>query len=138
MLRAEQFGIRPRHSTSLQSARLVERITRNFSERRLTGAVFLDVAKAFDTVWIEGLLYKLTVLNFPSYLVHIISSYHRGRTFEAFFLTVTSSLRGMRAGGCRCYNPSVFALLRVPLGTLVTGRLTKIRVFLFSPTTSVP
>ena len=98
MLRDEQFGFRPRHSTSLQLVRLVERITRNFGERRLTGAVFLDVAKAFDTVWIEGLLYKLTVLNFPSYLVHIISSYLLGRTFEASFLTATSSRRGMWAG----------------------------------------
>jgi hypothetical protein len=43
-------------------ARLVESITRNFGEKRLTGAVFLDVAKAFDTVCIEGLLYKLTTL----------------------------------------------------------------------------
>ena len=60
--------------------------------------MFLDVAKAFDTVWIEGLLYKLTILNFPSYLVHIISSYLQGRTFEASFLTATSSRRGMRAG----------------------------------------
>jgi hypothetical protein len=25
-------------------------------ERRLTGAVFLDVAKSFDTVWVKGLL----------------------------------------------------------------------------------
>ena len=41
----EQFGFRPRHSTSLQLARLVERITRNFGEKRVTGAVFLDVAK---------------------------------------------------------------------------------------------
>ena len=56
LLRDEQFGFRPRHSTSLHLARLVERITRNFGERRLTGAVFLDVAKAFDTFWIEGLL----------------------------------------------------------------------------------
>jgi hypothetical protein len=45
---------------------LVERITRNFGEKKLTGAVFLDVAKALDTVWIDGLLYKLTLLNFPS------------------------------------------------------------------------
>jgi hypothetical protein len=30
----------------LQLARLVERITRNFGEKRLTGAVLLDVAKA--------------------------------------------------------------------------------------------
>jgi hypothetical protein len=50
LLRDEQLEFRPRHSTSLQLARLVERITRNFGERRLTGAVFLDVAKAFDTL----------------------------------------------------------------------------------------
>ena len=65
LLREEQFGFRLRHSTSLQLACLVERITRNFGERRLTGAVFLVVDKAFDTVWIEGHLYRLTVLNFP-------------------------------------------------------------------------
>jgi len=72
LLRDEQFGLRPKHSTSLQLARLVERITRNFGEKRLTGAVFLDLAKAFDTVWIDGLLYKLTLLKFPSYLAHTI------------------------------------------------------------------
>ena len=74
LLRDERFGFRPKHSTSLQPARLVERITMNFGEKRLTGAVFLDVAKAFDTVWIDGLLYMLTPLNFPSYIVHTISS----------------------------------------------------------------
>jgi len=61
--------------------------TRNFGEKWLTGAVFLDVAKAFDTVWIDGLLYKLTLLNFPSYIVHTISSYLKDRTFEASFQT---------------------------------------------------
>jgi retron-type reverse transcriptase len=60
--------------------------------------VFLDVAKAFDTVWVDGLVYKLTVLNLPSYLVRIITSYLSGRTFEASFKTATSSRRGMRAG----------------------------------------
>jgi hypothetical protein len=62
LLRDEQFGFRPRQSTVLQLTRLVERVNRHFGERRLTGAVFLDVAKAFDTVWVEGLLYKLTIL----------------------------------------------------------------------------
>ena len=98
LMRDEQFGFRPRHSMSLQLARLVERITRNFGEKRLTGAVVLGVAKAFDTVWIDGLLYKLTLLNFPSYIVHSFSSYLWGRTFEASFHTATSSRRGMRAG----------------------------------------
>jgi hypothetical protein len=98
MMREEQCGFRPKHSMSLHLARLVERITRNFGEKRLTGVVFLDVAKAFDPVWIDGLLYKLSLLNFPSYIVHTISSYLRGRTFEASFRTATSSRQGMRAG----------------------------------------
>jgi hypothetical protein len=74
LLRDEQFGFRPRHSTTLQLARLVERVNRKFDERLLTGAVFLNVAKAFDTLWVKGLLYKLTLLNFPSYLVKTTSS----------------------------------------------------------------
>ena len=44
LMRDEQFGFRPRHSTWLQ---LAERITTNFGEKRLRGAVFLDVAKTF-------------------------------------------------------------------------------------------
>jgi hypothetical protein len=73
-------------------------VTRNFGEKRLTGTVFLDVAKIFNTVWVDGLLFKLTALNFPSYLVKIISSYLHNRTFEATFLTATSTPRCMRAG----------------------------------------
>jgi hypothetical protein len=67
--RDKQFGCGPRHSTFLQLAHL-ERITRNFGKKRLKGAVSLDMAKAFDTSWIDGLLYKLTLLNFLSYVVH--------------------------------------------------------------------
>jgi hypothetical protein len=56
LLRDEQFGFRPEHTTSLQLARLVERVTRNFGVKRLTGAIFLEVAKAFDTVSVDGLV----------------------------------------------------------------------------------
>ena len=108
----EQFGFRPRHSTSLQLVHLVERITWNFDKKRLTGVVFLDMAKAFDTVWIDGLLYKLTLLNCPSHIVHTISSYLRGRTLEASFQTATSSRRGMRAGMAQggMISPVLFSL----------------------------
>jgi hypothetical protein len=61
----------------LQLARLVERITRNFGEKRFACVGFLDVAKPFDTVSVDGLLYKLSFLNFPSYIVHTISYYPR-------------------------------------------------------------
>ena len=48
-MRDEQFGFEPRQSTSLQLARLVDKITRNFGENMLTGTLFLYLAKAFDT-----------------------------------------------------------------------------------------
>ena len=47
--------------------------------------------KFFDTVWIDGLLYKLTLLNFPSHTVHTFSFYLGGRSFETSFQTATSS-----------------------------------------------
>jgi hypothetical protein len=84
----------------------------DFSEKRLTGAILLDVAKAFDTVWVDGLLFKLTALNFHSYLLKIISSYLHNRTFEAAFLTATSTRRCMRAGVAQggLVSPVLFSL----------------------------
>jgi hypothetical protein len=38
------------------------------------------------------------LLNFPSYIVHTVSSYFKDRSFEASFQTATSSRRGIRAG----------------------------------------
>lgn len=66
----------------------LEKITRKFGKKRLTGAVFPDMAKAFNTVWVDGFLRNF--LNFASYLVHTIS-YFRGRTFQASFQMALSS-----------------------------------------------
>ena len=112
LLHDEQFGFKPKHSTALQLARLVERVSRNFEVKRLIGAVFLDVVKAFDTVWVDGLLYKLTTLNFPSYLVKTVSSYLKGRTFEASFQTSTSTTRRAQAGVAQggIISPLIFRL----------------------------
>lgn len=51
----------------MQLPDLVERTTGDFDEKRTTSVVFLDVVKAFDTVWNDCLFYKLTILNVPSY-----------------------------------------------------------------------
>jgi hypothetical protein len=83
LLPDELFGFRLRHSTTLELARHFEGVNRNFDERRLTGAVCLDVAEAFDTVMVGGLLFKITILNFPSHLVktfsHMFNAEHSKR-----------------------------------------------------------
>ena len=37
--------------------------------------VLLDIEKAFDSVWHEGLLHKLIALKFPTFLIKMIRSY---------------------------------------------------------------
>jgi hypothetical protein len=98
LLRDEQFGFRSKDSKTLQLARLVVRVNRTFDERPLTGAVIPDLAKTFDIVWVKVLLYKLTVLSFPSYLVKTISSCLDCRMFQTPLQTAISTNRVMLAG----------------------------------------
>ena len=85
--------------------RLVERI---FGNNQLIRAVFLDVAKTFDIVWVDGLVYKFTVPSCSSYVAQPISSYLEGRMFQA----ATTSRLEMRAGVAqgRLISPVLFSL----------------------------
>ena len=70
------------------------------------------MAKAFNIVWVDGLLYKLTILSFPSYLVKTISSYLKGRRFEASFQSATSISHCIRDGVAQggIISPVLFSL----------------------------
>lgn len=97
----EQFGFRPKHSCTHQLHRLTEHILRGLNgslRPRGTGALFFDVAKAFDKVWHNGLLYKLYKLGVPDRLVHIIRDYLSDRTFRFRVEGTRSSPRPIRAG----------------------------------------
>jgi len=95
-MRDELTGFRPRQNKPCSWSNSLKEFPGTFA-KRLKGVVFLDVTVPFDTVWNNG-IYKLTLLNFLSYILHTISSYLRVRTFEASFQTATSPHRGMRAG----------------------------------------
>lgn len=55
-----QFGFRNQHSTIDQIHRVTSVIEKVFEEKKYCITVFLDVAQAFDKVWHEGLVYKLS------------------------------------------------------------------------------
>jgi hypothetical protein len=54
---ASQFGFRARHSKTLQCMRLTDYVTINLNNNMSTAAMFLDIEKAFYTIWHSGLLY---------------------------------------------------------------------------------
>ena len=82
LLPNSQFGFRSKHSTVHALIRLFEEAIMGFNDRKVTIAAFLDIEKAFDTMWIEGLIYKLIKMRFPHYLIKIVSSYLKDRNFR--------------------------------------------------------
>ncbi len=59
----EQSGFRDGHSTVTAVTDVTDFIYKNINQGQLTGAVFLDMKKAFDTVDAETLLFKLKCLG---------------------------------------------------------------------------
>ena len=60
ILTSKQFGFRPKLSTGTALAHFTDNILQNMDAGSFTGAVFLDLSKAFDTVDHPLLLQKLT------------------------------------------------------------------------------
>ena len=112
LIQNEQFGFRSKHSTTHQLVRLVEYITDKFNKNQGTGAVFLDIEKAFDRVWITGLLYKLIKYEIPACYIHLLNSYLRNRKFCVSVGNELSSNRNIEAGVPQgsLLGPTLFSL----------------------------
>ena len=93
ILPAEQFGFHKQHSTLSQSARITNLITQGFNLRKHTGLVLLDIEKACDTLWLNGLLLKLISLHLPDYLLFFLKSYLEGCTFTVHLNDSTSTTK---------------------------------------------
>lgn len=79
----EQFGFRPQRSTVQALTKLSHDITTAINEGVPTIACSIDCEKAFDTTWIEGLIYKLKYLfGFNNHLCKLLYSYLKNRTFQ--------------------------------------------------------
>jgi hypothetical protein len=58
----------------------------------------VDIEKAYDTVWTQGLLFKLLTYNFPAYLITFLHSYLTGRSFAVVVDGAHSSCKTQVAG----------------------------------------
>jgi hypothetical protein len=67
--------------------RLVDHITLNFNNNMLMAAVFLDIERAFDTIWHSDLLYKMSELEFSTSPIKLIASFMTDRKCKAKFST---------------------------------------------------
>lgn len=63
--RHEQFGFRRARSRTLQLTRVLHFLAEPRNRKEQAAAVLLDIEKAFDRVWHEWLLFKLSALPAP-------------------------------------------------------------------------
>ena len=76
---AEQDGFRKKHSTINAVLRLVQSIYNGFEKDLYTAAVFIDLKGAYDTIWREGLIYKLNSIGICGRLLKWISNFLNSR-----------------------------------------------------------
>ncbi|UYV71775.1 hypothetical protein LAZ67_9000338 [Cordylochernes scorpioides] len=78
----QQFGFRKGHSTTHQLITVIDYIQIRKSHKEAVGAVFLDFTKAFDRVWHDGLIAKITKNQFPRDFIKFLKNYLQDRTFS--------------------------------------------------------
>ena len=65
----EQYGFEQQLSTTHAVDSVFTKVSNHLNNNRRVGALFIDLEKAFDSVWLDGLLFKLHKKNFPDHLI---------------------------------------------------------------------
>ena len=77
-----QSGFRRAKSTDDHLFRLSQSIMESFNRGEHVVAAFLDVEKAFDNVWHNGLRYKIFMLDLPTKMTRWLSDFLVGRVIQ--------------------------------------------------------
>ncbi|GFX25979.1 probable RNA-directed DNA polymerase from transposon BS [Trichonephila clavipes] len=106
---SEQHGFVTKWSTVTQLLRVTELVHTGFQNHQATDMLFVDIAKAFDKIWHDGLISKMMRLGFLDQILKIIHSYLNSREFRVSVENCLSSPRPVKSG--------------IPQGSLLGPRL---------------
>ena len=81
-LNKHQSGFRRAKSTNDHLFRLPQSIMESFNRGEHVVAAFLDVKRAFDNVWHNGLRYKIFQLDLPTKMTYWLSDFLVGRVIQ--------------------------------------------------------
>ena len=93
-----QHGFRKNHSTELAGLELIDKLIYNLDNGNTPFSIFIDLAKAFDTLDHEILLYKLKYYGFDETSHNLIKSYLSNRKQYVSFGNSVSSCANLNMG----------------------------------------
>ena len=93
-----QFGFRKNHSTELAISEIHNKLLKNMDESKFTCSVFLDLAKAFDSVDHQILLQKLEKYGIRGNALQLMTSYLSDRQHYVKLNNTTSRCRVLEIG----------------------------------------
>ena len=93
-----QSGFVPGDSTVNQLVDIYDTFCKALGNGKEVRAVFLDVSKAFDRVWHEGLLFKLRTVGLSGVLLQWFTDYLSNRKQQVVLPRVTSELSTLKTG----------------------------------------
>ena len=106
-----QSGFRRAKSTDDHLFRLSQSIMESFNWGEHVVAAFLDVEKAFDNVWHNGLRYKMFQLGLPTKMTRWLSDFLVGRLIQVNVISFLSNQINPKAGKAGVPQGSVLSPL---------------------------
>lgn len=105
-----QFGFRKYYSTIHPLSFVQNDIADGLNGGNFTSLISLDLKSAFDTVWKNGLLFKMINLNVNNNLCHMIDSFLSNRKFFVALDSSISNIKKMDFGLPQgsCLSPFLF------------------------------
>ena len=98
LLSKHQSGFRPGDSTIYQLLSITSSIYENFEKVNETRAIFLDISKAVDKVWHDGLIFKLRCNGISGSLLDVFQNYLSDRRQRVVLNGQESNCMNIEAG----------------------------------------
>ena len=98
LLSQNQSGFRPGDSTIFQLLSITSTIYDSFEKYDETRAVFLDISKAFDKVWHEGIIFKLKCNGISGNILNLFENYLLNRFHRVVLNGNESNWTSLKAG----------------------------------------
>ena len=98
LISANQSGFKPGDSCINQLLSITHNIYKSFDDGYEVRGVFLDISKAFDKVWHDGLIFKLQENGISGNLLKVLKHFSRNRKQRVVLNGQSSSWTNVKAG----------------------------------------